>query len=213
MPSLREQRWILGAHRVLDRLGKLIGGERILSAVDFGCGLGAWLRALAELGVADLVGVDQSREHRPPGSIEWAGKYHPADLAHPLDLRRLFDLAICVEVAEHLAPEAAAVLVETITRHADLVLFSAAIPGQGGDHHVNEQWPEYWAERFNARGFAACDSLRFSIWQDPEILWWYRQNTVIYFRRSGPWKLAEIPPLPVAHPLCYDSARRARPGA
>ena len=93
---------------------------------------------------------------------------------------RRYDLAISIEVAEHIEPGNAEEFVRLLTGLSDTVLFSAAIPGQGGTGHVNEQWPEYWAALFRASGYGAMDCLRTKIWDDAQIPFWYRQNCLIF---------------------------------
>jgi hypothetical protein len=113
-----------------------------------------------------------------------AEQFMPADLSllDHLPVGRRFDLAICLEVAEHLSQTAAEKLVKFLTGHADRVLFSAAVPCQGGTHHINEQWQSYWAEIFVACGFDAFDVVRPRIAGNREIEYWYRQNTVLYVK-------------------------------
>ena len=97
-----------------------------------------------------------------------------------LPVEERFDLAISLEVAEHLPQTHAAAFVGELTRLAPAVLFSAAIPGQGGLNHVNEQWPDYWAALFEAQGFQPIDTLRWRIWGDDQITWWYKQNLLLF---------------------------------
>jgi SAM-dependent methyltransferase len=148
------------------------------SVVDVGCGSGAWLVEAARLGIDDYLGVDG---YTPTGSLRIpAERFLIHDLTVPLDLERRFDLVVCLEVAEHLPHTAADVLVESLARLGPAVLFSAAVPHQSGDNHVNEQWPEYWAQRFEANGFTVVDAIRPLIWRDPGVAWWYRQNTLLF---------------------------------
>lgn len=155
----------------------------ISSVIDFGCGVGGWLAAFQKHGVTDLLGID--------------GDYVPRDMLHirrdqflAMDLTairapsRKFDLACSLEVAEHLPEESSDQLVEALVAAAPVVLFSAAIPSQGGVHHVNEQWQSYWAEKFERHGFVAVDCIRPLIHQDPRVEWWYRQNTLVYCARD-----------------------------
>src|SRR5262245_16248653 len=119
------------------------------SVVDVGCGLGSWLKAFIEAGAERICGIDGDCVNRdalliPPETF--VGK----DLTRPFEIPGAFDLAISVEVAEHLSDEAGACLVRALSKVAPLVLFSAAIPGQGGSRHINEQWPSYWRSRFGA---------------------------------------------------------------
>jgi len=102
------------------------------------------------------------------------------DLTTPFDVPGTFDMALSLEVAEHLPAEAADRLVETLTRLAPVVLFSAAIPNQGGVHHVNERWQSYWADRFRARGYEALDCIRPALWRDGRVAYYYAQNTFLY---------------------------------
>lgn len=106
----------------------------------------------------------------------------PHDLTLPLDLGRRFDLVLSVEVGEHLPASAASTFVQTVARHGDLVAFGAALPGQGGHHHLNEQWPDYWTALFQREGFELFDVLRPLLWDDARVLWSYRQNLLLFAR-------------------------------
>jgi SAM-dependent methyltransferase len=160
------------------------------SVIDIGCGTGAWLAEFKRRGVADTLGVDGP--HLSIDQLEIDPRdFLSADLTLPLRLHSYFDLAVSLEVAEHLGEEQANQFVETLTRLAPVVLFSAAIPYQGGEHHINEQWPAYWAERFDAQNFIALDPFRRLLWERPEVDWWYAQNLVLFVRRDHivrfPW--------------------------
>jgi SAM-dependent methyltransferase len=148
------------------------------SLVDVGCGSGAWLAEAARLGVDDYLGIDG---YTPAESLRIpADRFVLHDLTTPVRLEQRFDLALCLEVAEHLPADAADVLVDSLVRLAPAVLFSAALPSQGGDQHVNEQWPDYWAERFKAQGLVVVDALRPAIWSNEGVAWWYRQNMLLF---------------------------------
>jgi hypothetical protein len=142
-------------------------------------------------------------------------KFLVHDLTAPLKLNRKFDLAICLEVAEHLPAAQARAFVKTLCDAADRILFSAAIPGQGGRHHVNEQWPAYWAELFAEFGFECYDVLRPRIWDDPRVLWYYAQNCLI-FARPGTLASTAVAttPLSLVHPELWSAqvARLNSPG-
>ncbi len=129
------------------------------SVADFGCGVGTWVRALLDIGVSDVTGIDGNYV-RDDLLVIPSERFVRADIGQPVDLNRKFDLAISMEVAEHLPREKASVFIDTLTKHSGIVLFSAAVPGQGGTYHVNEQWPEYWNELFSARGYRCVDCLR-----------------------------------------------------
>ena len=156
----------------------LSGMLPIRSVVDFGCGHGAWLSAWQSAAVS-ITGVDGSYVDRRRLLIDPA-RFHAADLAEPIDLGRRFDLVQSLEVAEHLPAAKARQFVDTLTAHGSCVLFSAAVPGQGGEHHVNEQPLDYWRAMFRQKGFAAVDCLRPLIVGDAEIEPWYRYNIILY---------------------------------
>ena len=147
--------------------------------VDVGCGRGAWLRAFREIGVDFIQGLDGDYVSCdtlliPPES------FVSADLAELTKLPGNYDLALCLEVLEHLSAQSGGNIVAALTEAAPAVLFSAALPGQGGTGHVNEQWPEYWRRLFQARGYRMLDPLRPRIREDKRVACWYRQNLVLF---------------------------------
>lgn len=150
------------------------------SVVDVGCGIGAWIDAFERLGVDDLVGIDTMDEELAPGRSTATFRY--VDLSSPFSLERTFDLALCLEVAEHLDARAGDDLVRSLVDCAPIVAFAAAIPHQGGQGHINEQWPAYWTERFANLGYTRHDLVRPAIWHDERVASWYRQNLVLYAR-------------------------------
>src|SRR5690606_6408407 len=116
-------------------------------------------------------------------------------------------MAISLEVAEHLPEDAADIFVDSLTKHASVILFSAAIPQQGGQNHLNEQWPNYWNEKFRKKGFQAFDILRNKFWENENVRWWYRQNMMLY-AREGEAAFNEFEPskniLSYIHPRLYQ---------
>jgi hypothetical protein len=178
------------------------------SVVDVGCGIGAWLSVFREHGIEDVLGIDGDYVHRSQLLIP-QHCFRSHDLEQPIALPRRFDLAVSLEVAEHIAPASADAFVQSLVGLASTVLFSAAIPGQGGEHHVNEQWPEFWAKKFERAGFMAIDCVRPRVWTDTSVEWWYSQNTFLYVDRTllqGNARLqveataAHTPFAPVVHP-------------
>ncbi len=155
------------------------------SILDVGCGNGSWLLVAEKLGVNDFLGIDiQSQDRNKPMLAN--EKFRVVNLEEPINLSRKFDMALCLEVAEHLAEKDAALLIENLIRHSDLIVFSAAIPRQGGNLHLNEQEPAYWQQLFNQRGFNTYDEIRPQIWQNEKVQWWYRQNIFIAQRSTVP---------------------------
>ncbi len=148
------------------------------SVVDVGCGTGTWLSVYRAAG-CEVLGIDGSWVRAEDLSIP-ATLFRCHDLTQPLRLPQRFDLAMSQEVAEHLPDSAAPTLVESLTKLAPVVVFSAAIPGQTGERHVNCQWADYWVSIFERFGFSCCDALRRRVWDDPRIAVWYRSNVLVF---------------------------------
>jgi SAM-dependent methyltransferase len=149
------------------------------SVVDLGCGHGIWLETFARNGVEDYIGVDG--DWVPPEKLHFPPERFVARrLDKPLDLGRRFDLAVSLEVAEHLPQRGARQFVKNIVELAPCVLFSAAVPYQRGTDHVNEQWPDYWAALFAAHGYVVIDGLRPLLWSNDAVFGFYRQNILMF---------------------------------
>lgn len=171
------------------------------SVADFGGGAGHWAAVFLARGVRDVLTIDgpwvpQAARAVPPEL------YLEHDLRSPLTLDRRFDLALCFEAAEHLPPAAAEELVRALTDAAPVVAFSAALPGQGGDGHINEQRPSYWADLFGARGYACFPDLRRRIWTDAAVEVWYRQNLLCFVRRTEMERWRGVLDRPVEETQC-----------
>lgn len=160
----------------------------VASVADFGCARGTWLAAWARAGVGDYQGVDGGYVAAESLLIP-PGRFHACDLNGAIDLGRRFDMAYSFEVAEHLRPEASARFVDSLTRHADLVLFGASPPGQGGLGHVNERDYGFWRGLFRERGYAAFDPLRPLLRGRDEVAYWYRYNVLLYANEKGAERL------------------------
>ena len=149
------------------------------SVVDVGCGVACWLAAFRAAGVEDVLGIDGDWVPRPRLQIP-RERFKASNVGAPLRVDRRVDLAMSLEVGEHLPADQAGHLVDSLTALSDRVLFSAAAPHQGGAGHVNEQWPDWWAERFAERGYLPIDCIRPRIWQRKDVAIWYRQNALIF---------------------------------
>ena len=161
------------------------------SILDVGCGLGEWLRHFYLQGIEDIRGVDG--EYVKETELKIPKKnFTSRNLELSFSENRKFDLVMSLEVAEHLSEKAAEQFVETLTVHGDLILFSAAVPGQIGTYHINEQWQEYWIEKFNKRGYKHYDLIRTKFWNNPHVAWWYKQNAFIFMNDNAEKKYASI---------------------
>lgn len=187
------------AEAFLPILFKKIGMPR--SVVDVGCGTGTWLSVFKKLGVQKILGIDGDNVNLTQLHID-QHEFKVANLVQPLALGERFGLAVCLEVAEHLPTEAADTLVDSLCGLSDTILFSAALPKQGGQNHINEQYPDYWREKFNARGYVFEDAFRSLIWQDERIDSWYRQNMFLV-GKSGDGPVVQAPVDTYYHPEIY----------
>jgi SAM-dependent methyltransferase len=178
------------------------------SVVDIGCGTGVWLTRFRDRGVGDVLGVDgpwvDPRELKIPPAL-----FTAAELNSNFTIDRRFDLALSLETAEHISPEFAEAFVQRLTDLSDVVVFSAAIPHQGGTCHLNEQWPDYWVRLFANVGYQAIDCIRGQIWNDQRVAWWFCQNMLVFARAErvardhGLRQIADRAPaqvLPLVHP-------------
>lgn len=212
------------AAAVVPILHDLISPERV---IDVGGGEGWWAREFAVWGRCHVLMLDESVEEQRDEII---GRYSGVRFDHidlendPLGTLNLaetagrFDLAISLEVAEHLSPPAGQRLITSLCALAPVVVFSAAIPGQGGHGHLNEQWPDYWARQFEDCGFKVSGALRWRLWGDVRVEPWYQQNLLVAIDRdrtppdvlnyAGNELFGEHAfddPIRVVHPAFYES--------
>jgi hypothetical protein len=172
---------LTSARRILRLLREFVPYNSI---ADFGCGSGTWLSvAIDDFGASRALGFEgpwMTQKELDHDKID----FQAHDLEQHIELPQTVDLAISLEVAEHLSERRAPSFVADLCAASPCVLFGAAIPGQGGVGHVNEQWPSYWAELFKERDYQPFDLIRPSIWGESELPYWYRQNVIFYARRD-----------------------------
>jgi len=165
------------------------------SVADVGCGTGNFLYAFKKNGVNDVIGFDGMWANK-----ELLSRHLEANEFVTIDLEGVFpvtskkyDIVLNLEVAEHVSAERSANLIDFLTGLSDTVVFSAAIPGQGGFNHVNEQWEEYWDQKFIDKGYQKYDIIRHKIIPNKAIAWWYRQNMIVYSKKD----LSHLPSVPL----------------
>jgi SAM-dependent methyltransferase len=200
------------AHVVVSLLKLIL---EVRSVLDVGCGDGRWLACFKSSGVPSIYGVDgewTDQEHLLIDKAEFTVR----DLSKSFDLGKRFDIAISLEVAEHVDAECSALFVENLTKHSDMVLFGAAIPFQGGFRHINERWQSSWAALFEAQGYQCFDPFRSQIWQRRDVSVWYRQNMLVYIKRERSDLISQVEkylsayhisemPIDIVHPERYES--------
>jgi hypothetical protein len=192
----------------------IVKAIRPTSMVDIGCGVGFWPLTFAREGVAVAHGVDGPWVQKTDLQL-------PADSFFEVDFERLeppfraglprerYDLVTSFEFVEHIDERFAEPIVDLFCGLSDVVVLGAAIPHQGGLNHVNERWPDYWAEKFERRGYETCDFIRPQIWC-ADVEPWYAQNPIAYFKGGAPphvkslaaeaWSRLASRPLPLVHP-------------
>lgn len=186
------------------------------SVIDVGCGLGTWLSVFKELGIDDILGmdgkwVDENRLHIPKEN------FITADLENPLFISKKFDLAMSLEVAEHINEKKSENFVRFLTGKAPVILFSAAMPLQGGTNHINEQLPDYWIKMFKKYNYQPYDCIRGEIWENNNIEVWYIQNILLFVENEYLDKNDKLKkelesmtkhPYSIIHPDLYSSKIR-----
>ena len=156
---------------------KLHGFHRV---ADVGCGRGTWLKAFREHGAQVTVGFDGPWNSQV-NMLESNIRFIACDLNEKLpESTERFDLALSLEVAEHVSESSADIFVSNLVGLAEIVIFSAAYKGQGGTNHLNEQRPSYWAKKFEAHGYEVYDAFRPTVWGNEQVEFWYQQNAFLW---------------------------------
>lgn len=151
------------------------------SVLDVGCGAGAWLAVWKENGT-QITGLDGDYVNRDALYID-KDEFSPKDLSKTFSIEKQYSIAQSLEVAEHLPTSTSESFVKCLCAHADIVLFSSAPPGQGGDNHVNEQTYEFWRKKFAAQNYVPVDLIRKEFKNNSNVERWYRYNSFVYISR------------------------------
>lgn len=154
------------------------------SMIDIGSGSGPWSKVALELGVSKVSCIEGDWIKDLPTFIS-KSHFRYFDLEKPLDIKEKYELLICLEVAEHISKARAKTFIQDLCKLSDLILFSAAIPGQSGTNHINEKWLSDWASDFSKFNYGVIDDIRAVIWNIPEIDDWYKQNIVIFKKNTN----------------------------
>ena len=213
-------RFVDSSQIVVKEVLRQLDSVDIKSVADFGCGIGTWLKTFKDYGVSEVKGFDGDGVDKRLlfGNITQK-EFETVDFENIENdiVKKQYSLVLCLEVAEHITEENSDKLIKRLTQSGNIILFSAAIPCQGGPGHVNEQWPDYWAEKFAKYGFIPYDTIRFRIWNDDRVFSWYKQNILFYVSETGDSlqdlrkKLLDLTPernnevKRLVHPECYLS--------
>jgi len=128
------------------------------SIVDFGCATGSSLFYALKQGVSDVLGIEGSPEAFSNLLID--KKYIiQHDLREPLKVDRKYDIALSIEVAEHINKKYTDIYLESMCNSSDLIIFTGATPNQGGKCHINEQSHEWWIQKFREHSFGLDEKM------------------------------------------------------
>lgn len=157
---------------------------RPISIADIGCGSGQWTKEFISNGVKRAYAFDAF------ASPCWGVADNSVDF-QKIDLEDCVadfpdvELVCWLEVAEHLSKSSCNRILSYIVERTDAILFSCAVPGQGGTGHISERRLSDWVSDFKEFGFCCQDILRPRFWNDENISWWYRQNAVIFAKENS----------------------------
>lgn len=168
-----------------DRLASyLISTYQPKSVVDFGCANGLYLEPFYNTGNIHVLGLDYSAEAVKMAKIP---NIVLTDLRQPYNTVSKFDLALCIEVLEHIEEEYADIVVENIINSSDIVIISPATIGQGGVGHVNLQYKKYWKEKFEKEGFQYMEKETKKLvdfMKSGYHMGWLVNNVMIFWRKQ-----------------------------
>ncbi len=161
------------------------------SLIDVGCGTGHYLHACRQSGISDVFGMEGS----PFAFKHLLVPDHLVvrhDLRKPFQFDRRWDLALSLEVAEHIDDVDTDNYVRILCNASDVVVITAAPLGQGGTRHVNEHSRSWWTEKFSGAGYrydaAATDKMILGIReakaQQKFVASWFEPNIMV-FRRTA----------------------------
>jgi len=173
----------ISAHHYLSHLFGLFKPK---SLVDFGCGVGTWIKEANEIGIETVLGLDGNWVQSVDNFLGDNILFKEVDLNTPQILPQQFDMVMSLEVAEHLNPENSQQFIKSLCKAGDVIMFGAAYIGQPGRDHRNCQKHSYWADLFDKEGYKPFDLFRSKFWGSDIVEPWYQQNTFLYIKENTP---------------------------
>jgi len=154
------------------------------TVIDMGCGTGTWLAEFKKKGCI-IKGFDFNTAEEKMFTIDFNKEFQRVDLSAPFEHAEKYDLAISLETGEHIEESKADTFVKNIAGLSDIILFSAAIPGQGGYDHINEQWPSYWIKKFEAQGYKPIDIRQLFLYLK-KVMYYSKQTIILLVNQDAP---------------------------
>jgi hypothetical protein len=150
----------------------------ITNVIDFGCGMGDYIKRIMDLGCEC-----QAYDGNPNTPLLTNGIGKVLDFTEKFDLNKKFDLVISLEVGEHIPKEYENIFINNICNHShNYIIISWAIIGQGGDGHVNCQNNDYIINEITKRGFK-YDLKNTKLLRDNATTAWWFKNTIMVFKK------------------------------
>lgn len=149
------------------------------NVVDFGCGMGDYIKRIMDLGYKC-----EAYDGNPntPSLTNGIGKV--LDFSEKFNLNRKFDLVMSLEVGEHIPKEYENIYINNICNHSNnYILISWAIIGQSGDGHVNCQNNDYVIKEMDKNGFEYDELNSINLRNLTTNAWWFK-NTIMFFKKK-----------------------------
>lgn len=170
--------WRSSVSSAKEIFGYMLELLHIETVIDVGCGCGAWLKGVKDLKPSiKVMGIDNSDCDR--SEFLAPNEFVKCDV-FSFNPPKKYDVAISLEVAEHIDQNKADDFIEKLCECSQIILFSAAIKYQGGNHHVNEQFQDYWKEKFERYGYICIDLFRQRFWNNDNVSVYFKQNMFLY---------------------------------
>lgn len=160
-------------------LANFFKGENVKSLVDFGCGMGNYVKTFQDNDI-NAVGFDGN-----PNTPELTKNLCKVlDLSVPTKFDEQFDWVMSLEVGEHLPPQFEDIFIQNLHNNNKYgIVISWAVKGQGGHGHFNEQNNDYIKSKICELGYVNDIKSENNLRKDSTLRWF--KNTIMVFRKSA----------------------------